>query len=173
MNAVPSLSTRVLRAVSPLAAILAVTALLVSPGEARATDGDRQIIKLRIEIATGGDDLRTASNAIATLKYTSVSGNQLTASINLNNGAQWPGWSLRTVNFTLPAGVLLSRAHAFRIQFYSGQPDIFSTGDNWNMNGITVTGILDDESEVVLVQQAGSPLHRFQSDNWTLWETAI
>ena len=173
MNALPSLSTRARRAVTPLTATLAMAALLSLPGEARAEDGDRQIVKLRIEIYTGGDDLRTASNAIATLKYTSVSGNQMTASINMNNGVAWPGWSLRTVNFTLPTGVLLSRAYAFRIQFYSGQPDIFSTGDNWNMNGITVTGILGDESEVVLVQQRGSPLHRLQSDNWTLWETAI
>jgi hypothetical protein len=173
MNGARPLSTLARRAVTPLTAALALAALLLSPGQARAEDGDRQIIRLRIEVLTGGDDLRNASNAIATLKYTSVSGNQMNASINMNNGAQWPNWSSRTVNFTLPSGVLLSRAYAFRIQFYSGQPDPFATGDNWNMNSITVTGILDDGSEVILVQKAGSPLHRFQSDNWTLWETDI
>ncbi|MBN1204128.1 MAG: hypothetical protein JXB05_04295 [Myxococcaceae bacterium] len=87
--------------------------------------------------------------------------------------ASWPGWSTRTSYLVLPAGVMLSRLLEFSIQFYSGQPDIFSTGDNWNMDAITVTAILDDESELVLVQQAGSPLHRFMSDRQTRWATAL
>lgn len=173
MNGLPSLGALTRRAVAPVLAALAMTALLLSPGEARAADGDRQIVKLRIQIQTGQDDLRNASHAIAGIKYTNSTGNQLSASYNMNNGTGWPAWSTRTVYFQLPAGVVLSRMDEFSILFRSGQPDPFATGDNWDMSSITVTAILDDESEVVLIQKAGTPLHRFKSDYNTLWATAI
>lgn len=161
------------RFVSTLTAMLAAAVLFLLPGMAHADDGLRSITKLRITVVTGGDDLRNASHAVASLKYVGLSGNQLTTSFNLNNGAGWAGWSTHTVTMTTPTGVLLANLSEFSIQFTSGQPDIFATGDNWNMNGITVTAILDDGTEAVLIQQAGNPIHRYQSDLNTRWATAL
>lgn|GEM_PF-6572714 len=173
MNAalVPSAMTP--RFVSTLTAMLAAAMLFLLPGMAHAEDGMRIITKLRITVATGGDDLRNASHAVAEIKYVGLSGNLLTASINLNNGAGWGNWSTHTVTMTTPSGMLLANVEEFSIQFTSGQPDIFSTGDNWNMNSITVTAILDDSTEAVLVQRSGNYLHRFWSDHDTRWATAL
>lgn len=173
MNAalVPSAMTP--RFVSTLTALLAAVVLFLLPGMAHAEDGMRSITRLRITVVTGGDDLRNASHAVASLKYVGLSGNLLTTSINLNNGANWGNGSTHTVTMTTPTGVLLANVEEFSIQFTSGQPDPFATGDNWNMNGITVTAILDDGTEAVLVQQAGNYLHRFWSDHDTRWATAL
>ncbi|WP_240359086.1 hypothetical protein [Pyxidicoccus trucidator] len=174
MTGIRSLAVVSRRALASLGAALAVAFIALSPGAALAGDGDRQVSKMRVTIATGTDDLRNASNAVATLKYTNASGNQLVAGGNLNNGAQWPGGSTKTVTIPMPVGIVLSRLLEFSIQFTSGQPDIFATGDNWNMNSITVTAILDDGSEANLVVQADSPwLHRFQSDYHTRWATPL
>jgi hypothetical protein len=173
MNAIRSLSGLSRRALATLGAVLAVSVLSLMPGAARAEDGERQIRTLRITIVTGGDDLRNASQAVASLRYTNAAGNQLVTSGALNNGARWNNGSTNTVNIAMPVGIVLSRVQEFSIQFTSGQPDIFSTGDNWDMSRVTVTAILDDESEAVLVNQAGSPLHRFMSDRYTRWFTFI
>ncbi|MCP3135959.1 hypothetical protein [Pyxidicoccus xibeiensis] len=162
------------RALATLGAALAVTFLALTPGTASAGDGDRQITKLRITILTADDNLRQASRAVAALKYENAYGEVLSAGGHLNNAAEWPNWSSRTVDILMPTGVVLSRLHEFSIQFTSGQPDIFSTGDNWNMASVLVVGILDDESELVLVNQANSPyLHRFKSDAFTRWATPL
>lgn len=173
MTGMRSLNGLTRRAFATLGAALVVAFIALTPGAALAGDGDRQVSKMRVTIVTGNDDLRNASQAVATLKYTNASGNQLVAGGNLNNGAQWPGGSTKTVTIPLPVGIVLSRLLEFSIQFTSGQPDIFATGDNWNMNSVTVTGILDDGSEVILLNQAGSPLHRFQSDTQTRWATPL
>ncbi|MFY2564317.1 hypothetical protein ACN469_42395 [Corallococcus terminator] len=173
MNAALAPSAMTPRFVSTLTALLAAVVLFLLPGMAHAEDGMRVITKLRITVVTGGDDLRNASHAVASLKYVGLSGNLLTTGINLNNGAGWGNWSTHTVTMTTPTGVLLANVEEFSIQFTSGQPDIFSTGDNWNMNGITVTAILDDGSEAVLVQKAENPIHRYQSDLNTRWATAL
>jgi hypothetical protein len=164
-----SLGTVSRRAFTTLAAAVAVAFVALSPGAAHATDDAHRITHLRIKIVTGGDDLRTASNAVAQLRYTTTSGSSLSTSGNLNNGASWPNHSINTVTLAMPAGVYEGRLTEFAIQFSSGQPDPFSTGDNWNMNSITVTAIMADGTEVILISQAGDPLHRFQSDNFTRW----
>lgn len=161
------------RAISTLAAALAVAFVALTPGAARAGDGERLVLRLRVTVVTGSDDLRNASNAVATLKYTNASGNQLHAGGNLNNGARWVDWSTHTVTIPMPVGIVLSRLQEFSIQFTSGQPDIFSSSDNWRMNGVTVTAILDDESEAILVNQAGNWLHEFKSDVNTRWATPL
>ncbi|TQF17441.1 hypothetical protein FJV41_03090 [Myxococcus llanfairpwllgwyngyllgogerychwyrndrobwllllantysiliogogogochensis] len=158
---------------SSLMAMLAAAVLFLLPGMAHADDGLRSVTRLRITVATGGDDLRNASHAVAAIKYVGLSGNQLTASINLNNGARWPDWTSHSVTMVTPTGMLLANLVEFSIQFTSGQPDIFATGDNWNMNAITVTAVLDDGTEAVIIQQADNYLHRFWSDHDTRWATAL
>lgn len=161
-----------LRAFGTLASALAVAFMALTPGVARAADGERQITALRVTIVTGDDDLREASQAVASLTYQNASGNYLVAGGNLNNGAKWPNGSTRTVTIPMPVGVVLSRLVEFSIQFTSGQPDIFHTGDNWRMRSVLVTAILDDGSEAIIVNRANSPyLHEFKSDTNTRWAT--
>lgn len=57
-----------------------------------------------------------------------------------------------------------SNMREFAIRFQSGQSNPFETGDNWNLNDIRVTAILDDGSETIIVQASGNPYHRFKSD---------
>ena len=174
MTGIRSLEVVSRRAFGILAASLAVAFMSLAPTTALAADGERQITHLRVTILTGDDDLRQASQAVASLLYTNASGNQLVAGGNLNNGANWPNWSTKTVTIPMPVGIVLSRLMEFSIQFTSGQPDPFATGDNWNMNSITVTAILDDESEAILVNKANTPyLHRFKSDANTRWATPL
>ncbi|RKG90513.1 hypothetical protein [Corallococcus terminator] len=173
MTGIRSLSAVSRRAFATLVAAVAVAVVTLSPGAAFAIDDAHRITQLTVTIVTGGDDLRTASNAVASFRYTNTSGNQLVTSFNLNNGVSWPNSSTKTVTFATPAGIYQGLLLDFAIQFTSGQPDIFSTGDNWNMNAITVTARMADGSNVILVSQAGSPLHRFQSDTNTRWVNAF
>jgi hypothetical protein len=160
------------RALGALVSALAVAFVALTPGVASATDGERQITSLRVTIVTGDDNLRQASQAAASLTYQNASGNYLIAGGNLNNGAEWPNGSTRTVNIPMPVGVVLSRLVEFSIQFTSGQPDIFHTGDNWKIRSVLVTAILDDGSEAIIVNRANSPyLHEFKSDSNTRWAT--
>ncbi|WP_144429479.1 hypothetical protein [Myxococcus hansupus] len=173
MSAIRPLGGLSRRAFATLAGVFALSIITLSPGAAHATDEASRITQLRIKIVTGSDDLRTASNAVASLKYANTSGNHLVTSGNLNNGVSWPNNSTRTVTLDMPAGVYMGRLVEFAIQFTSGQPDPFATGDNWNMNGVTVTAILADATEVILVSNAGTPLHRFLSDSQTRWATSF
>ncbi|NVJ12593.1 hypothetical protein [Myxococcus sp. AM010] len=145
-------------------ATLAVALLVMTPGKAHAVDGDRQVTHLRVRIVTGSDDLRQASNAFAEFSYTALNGNHVSISQNLNNGVSWPNGSTRTVEVELPALVLYSNMREFAIRFQSGQSNPFDTGDNWNLNDIRVTAILDDGTETLVVQDSGNPYYRFKSD---------
>lgn len=131
---------------------------------AGAMELDREVVTLRVTIRTGSDDLRSDSQARAELDYESVSGNNLTASGNLNDGANWANNSTHSKEIPMPGGVRLGNLQELHIVFTSGQSGPFDTGDNWNMDNLTVTAILEDGSEFILVQQSGTPLHRFKSD---------
>ncbi|MCP3062282.1 hypothetical protein LXT21_26175 [Myxococcus sp. K38C18041901] len=167
MNPVPcSVKPRFL---STLTMLVAAAVMMLMPGRALAGDGDRLITHLRVSVTTGNDDLRNESHAVAVLKYTALSGNVGFASSSLNNRARWVDRSTHTVDVAMPAGVLLSQVLEFSIEFTSGQPDIFSTGDTWMMNAITVTAILDDGGEVLLLSRAGAPVHTFHHDRDKRW----
>ncbi|ACY18322.1 hypothetical protein [Haliangium ochraceum] len=131
---------------------------------ADAMELEREVVSLRVTVVTGDDDLRSESDAVAELDYESVSGNDLTASANLNNNASWGNGSTHSKTFALPGGVTLGSLEEFHLVFHSGQSGPFDTGDNWNIDGLTVVGILEDGSEIILVQRAATRLHRFKSD---------
>ena len=153
--------------------LCAATVFMAAPGDAQALPdpSDPRVVTLRVQIQTGNDDLRSQSQAVARLDYTTPDGNHRDTSAGLNNGSSWSNWSSHTVDIGMPGDVYLSRLDELSIEFTSGQSGPFDTGDNWNMQSITVTAILDDEeaSQVILIQDAGTPLHRFKSDNNTVW----
>ena len=61
--------------------------------------------------------------------------------------------------------MFVSDIQVFGIRFFSGQPDIFSTGDNWNMDSINVTYHVDNAPDDFLLSMSGTPLRRFVSDH--------
>ncbi|RYZ36132.1 MAG: hypothetical protein EOO71_32930 [Myxococcaceae bacterium] len=169
MSGIQSLGALSRRAFATLVAAFALAFITLAPGDAHAYDESLRVSYIRVKIGTGGDDLRNASLAVAQLKYLSLTGSQQTASGNLNNYVGWGNYTENTVTYAVPGDVYVDRLLEFAIQFTSGQPNIFSTGDNWNMNSITVTAILSNSTETILLTMAGNPLHRFQSDNFTRW----
>ena len=171
MNTLPTLNTISRRAVAAFTAMLSL--LLMVPATAHAVDGDRQVTHLRVRIVTGSDDLREASHAFAEIKYINLDDDLTSMSQSLNNAQNWPNGSTRTVDIALPAGVLYVNLREFAIRFQSGQRNPFDTGDNWNLNDIRVTAILDDGSEALLIQDSGNPFYRFKSDHNTRWAWAL
>ncbi|CAM3719489.1 hypothetical protein G4177_08125 [Corallococcus sp. ZKHCc1 1396] len=173
MTGIRSLGAVSRRAFATLVAAFAVAVVTLSPGEAFAVDEANRVVSFKVTIGTGGDNLRSASQAVALFRYMREDGQQFVTSVNLNNGTEWPNYSTKTVTHTAPGGIYQGLLLDFSIQFTSGQSNPFETGDNWNMNSVILTVRLGDGSDVILVSQAGSPLHRFKSDANTRWATSL
>lgn len=125
----------------------------------------KEVSRLDITIVTGGDDLRRASNAYMKLNIPSIFGlwaAWLGPTINLNHGVSWPGNSSNTVAWEL-SGQQIGRGDLFGFDLFytSGQPDIFATQDNWNVQEIKIVAQYADGSSEAVFQNAGDPLYRF------------
>ncbi|MCB9599725.1 MAG: hypothetical protein H6721_23085 [Sandaracinus sp.] len=134
-----------------------------------------EVAELRVVIVTGDDDLRRDSTAVARLEFNDRSGRRLTISRDLNARNEWPNWSTNTRTMPVPDGVTLANLDSFAIEFTSGQPDVFHTGDNWNLQSIEVWATLDDAegTQVLVTSDANDPLHRFKSDRDRVWRTLL
>lgn len=120
---------------------------------------NQPVQKLDITIATGDDDVRNASHVFSTVGV--VQGQTVNEfSVDLNNGATWPGRSTNTASMDLPAGTTLGDIRWFGIRFSSGQNNPFETQDNWNMNSVKAEYPVDGGNSVLL-EQSGLPLIRF------------
>lgn len=131
----------------------------------------QQVInQLALEIVTGDDDLRSQSQAYCYVILNRNSQIEEISSESLNGGFGWPNWSKNDVIFPItsnlfPNDVMISDIQVFGIRFFSGQSGPFDTGDNWNMNSITVTYHVDNAPDDTLLSMSGSPLKRFVSDH--------
>lgn len=119
---------------------------------------------LVISIFTGGDDLRT--NSIAEGIIDLQDNSHLT--IALNRGVGWGGGSQNTVEYLLPTGVDPSQFTGFTLTFRSGSSGAFDTGDNWNVDRISIayqsrssSGGFPTSSYSLLAQRSGTPWVRF------------
>lgn len=114
---------------------------------------------LRIEIRTGGDDLRGGGQAVATI---GLSGGR-TVTVNLNNGAGWGNNSLNVVSANMPAGTRIEDILTFNMTYNSG--GCFGcTYDNWNVDGIMITANTSSGART-LADRRGRPLVRFTEQN--------
>jgi hypothetical protein len=117
-------------------------------------------------IETGGDDVRLQSDVIA-----EVVCRQTTYSQSLNNLANWPNWTTNIAILEIQQAdqVTFNDIQTITIHFIPGSSGPFDTGDNWNMQSIDVTYVLDDGSEGTLIHKAGDPLVRFtgSTKDWT------
>lgn len=113
--------------------------------------------RLQITLRTGGDDLRTNSQAIALINLRD--GREL--SFPLNEGRSWGNGSVNTRTITLPDNVRLSDITAFGIRHVSGQTNPFDSYDNWNLDAVRVDyeGVRGS-----LFRSAGRPLARFTGE---------
>ncbi|WP_433426440.1 hypothetical protein ACQP1V_42915 (plasmid) [Microtetraspora malaysiensis] len=117
---------------------------------------------MNIVITLGDDDIRQGS--YATAYVTHVAGaNTLSKSVSLNNGANWPNYSvhLETLLIDIDNPPKLSDLRSFSIK-YKGGGGI--SGDNWKMNGLLVTYGLDSGEEAVLIKEFGDPYFIFTGD---------
>ncbi|MFF8918336.1 hypothetical protein ACF08M_34820 [Streptomyces sp. NPDC015032] len=142
--------------------------------EIRPDSHPMQVLKsLTIDILTGSDDVRVNSLVDAYIQL--ASGPQVEElSFNLNHRDWWKPWTDHTISWTIQSKLftspLVGYIRRFGIRFTSGNrgfpwPD---TGDNWNMNRITVTYPVDNASDDTLLSidnDFGSPIHRFISDH--------
>ena len=115
---------------------------------------DTVIDSLQVTIRTGGDDLRANSQATA---FVRVGGRDL-GPFPLNAGRNWGNNTTNTV--TLPTRVALRDVESLRLQFASGSSGPFDTGDNWNVDAVTVNALAGCNSRT-LTDRRGTPLVRF------------
>ncbi len=119
-----------------------------------APGGSGEIRRLLFTIRTGGDDLRGGGdNAIGIVR---VNGREIECP--LNAGRNWGNGSVNTVACDLPAGTQRSAIQriSVRTTFGGGMG-----GDNWNMDGILVTG---EQTARALAALEGTPLVRFTAE---------
>jgi len=132
--------------------------------------------QLRIEITTGGDDLRQNSQAIGYIKTDrfNIPYPQFWAenSVPLNNGKSWGNGSNNSRNLVLSPPADSSQFREFGIRFKSGQQFLSDTNDNWNIDQIKITAILEGDNEVPILEQSGSPLVRFTGD-FLVWSVSL
>jgi hypothetical protein len=107
------------------------------------TDAGKPIDQLMATIVTGGDDLRGGTgpddNADIFLTVGGNLGNRTLTFNNINCNQQWNNGEVHKVILPLPAGAVSGDIVSLRLhtQFGGGVG-----GDNWNVNGITITGFL-------------------------------
>lgn len=89
------------------------------------------ISRLRLTIATGGDDLR-GGNDNANVRLTLASGRELRFD-NINRGQGWGGGVRRTVELPIPAGTRIGDIVSFTLVSTFGGG---IGGDNWDVNEV-------------------------------------
>ncbi|MBF6174981.1 hypothetical protein [Nocardia blacklockiae] len=125
-------------------------------------------------VDVGGDDIRSGTGVSATVTFRTLFSRVdtrrsavLTSDPHPNNSHFSGSVSLGSRSDDIES--LVSPMDIFRVELVSasGQPDIFSTPDNWNMDSLSVqyTTFEDSRTFHPLVQGSGSPwLHRFKAD---------
>jgi hypothetical protein len=110
--------------------------------------------KLRLTIRTGGDDLRSGSQAFCTFRTNS----RLFRSWALNNSANWGNGSTNVIETTVPPAT--TALTICTLQFLPGSSGPLDTGDNWNVDYIKLE-LINAEGNKTLAEHSGGPIVRF------------
>jgi len=100
--------------------------------------------RLVLEIRTGGDDLRGGNDNLNII--TTLADGRSQTDLNVNNSAKWDNNSTHIVTITLnkPVPVNQIRSVTLATTFSGG-----SGGDNWNMDSLKVTALVQRDHQVV------------------------
>jgi hypothetical protein len=147
-----------LQVVSALA-ILPLLASLPLPAIAGA-DRSAIVSELKMDILTGGDNLRDGSVAYAEIRLPSGT---VLPKVNLNGGAVWNDNSLHSSSLPLPAGTRLGSLDGATVTIsHDGAPRRFPDGyDNWNVDRVNVTTPTICSNNVPIAKGIGRPWVRF------------
>ena len=137
------------------------------PPQAPAAPAEELVESLTVEIVTGGDDLRGASQAFAFAKFAKPGDPQIEH--NLNSGLGWADNSVQRVTFQIPPRPL-NELVGFGIRFASSGDDF--NADNWNMDAVKVTYNMRSRSGTLL-ERKGQPFWRFQKNALQTWQTEL
>ncbi|GAB2678520.1 hypothetical protein [Nocardia goodfellowii] len=132
-------------------------------------DENPAIDELLITINVGGDDIRSNTTVSATVTFTSdfsIAPQTATDTLTTSPHPNDTNFSSRIPLASNGGDSVRPRSiEAVEIFYSSGQPDIFSTPDNWNMDSMSVQ--YPDRSGVFthLFSGSGEPwLHRFKAN---------
>lgn len=125
------------------------------------TASAQAVVSVDFEVRTGGDNLRGGNdNAIITVftRGGGIAHEQLNRSNRELKDYTTTRWTV-----PLPRGTQLNdiSAIALSVKGFNGGFD----GDNWNVDGLRVTALLDDDRRIVLMNEYASPLIRFTGEN--------
>jgi hypothetical protein len=147
-----------LQVVSALA-ILPLLASLPLPAIAEA-DRSAIVSELKMDILTGGDDLRGGSVAYAEIR---LPNGTVLPKVNLNDGAAWGGNSNNSPTLPLPAGTRLGSLEGATVTIsHDGAPrNVFDGYDNWNVDRVNVTTPTICSNSTTIARGLGRPWVRF------------
>jgi hypothetical protein len=89
------------------------------------------VSSIKVRITTGGDDIRGGSQAFGSFQL--ASGATLPRT-SLNNGANFPGNSVRTATMSFSPARTLGSLAAFTLEWDGAPRNIFDSYDNWDAN---------------------------------------
>lgn len=117
--------------------------------------------RLKITTVTGGDNLRVNSQAYLSLKLRV--GPLREMQISLNNGSGWDNHSTNMKEVAMPDGVSIGDVTECKVIFQSGKQFPWDDVDKWNMDRIKIEWLTPENFSMILSEQSGSPLIRFDN----------
>ena len=131
---------------------LLAACLLFLPFATMAADG------IRVEIVTGGDDLRGGDENLD-VRFLNASKQAVLNTRNANVSANWAANSRHRIDVAVTEEQLLQLAF---IEFaMTGSPSWPETTDHWNLEALRVVASVGGQ-EIVLFEGRGAPLFRFE-----------
>jgi len=91
--------------------------------------GSSVVSTIKVEIQTGGDDIRGGSQAYGSFQ---LAGGSTLPRTSLNNGANFPNNSLRVAKISFFPSRRLDSLAGFTLEWDGAPRNIFDTYDNWN-----------------------------------------
>jgi len=97
-----------------------------------SSDVGQEVLKLQLIMSTGNDNLRGGKdNCDVTIL---LKGGRTIALPNVNHSAEWPGWSINTIDVPLPSGGIRGGdVTAIQLHVSSVPNSLTDTPDNWNL----------------------------------------
>ena len=137
----------------PFMVLFSIATQFLAVADASSTE----ISSLRVDITTGGDDLRGGSVAYGVIR---LRDGRTLPRVNLNEGRAWGNGSRNTITMPL-SGVRLSDLASFTIEHDGAPRNVLDSYDNWNIDAVRVAVPGVCHPGMTILNQSGRPLVRF------------